>query len=233
VLIFAAMRLEAKALTRALDAAALAARPSRPCPAAPPESGSPASERIRVEVHTIGPGAVRMPAFRSSDIAVIMAGLAGGLDPALRVGDVVIDAPEDVLPSAAIPAGCRRGTIHTSKAVVTTPQGKTELFAKTGALAVDMENDIVRRAAEAAGLPFIGIRAISDEANETLDADMLGLIDKLGRIRPVAVAALLMRRPTSVMALCRLGGNTRLAVRNVTDTVVQVHGNLAINLKPR
>jgi adenosylhomocysteine nucleosidase len=184
-------------------------------------------------VQTIGPRAVHLPTLDPETACVIMAGLAGALDPALQVGDVIIDAPRDLLPDDRLPPGCRRGAIYTSPTLITTPQEKAELFMHSRALAVDMENEAVQLAAALANVPFIGIRAISDTADEALDKEMLGLLDDLGRVRLGAVAALLLRRPSKVAELRRLGAKAELAAGNLAAAVVHVHKELAAHLGRR
>jgi len=124
-----------------------------------------------------------------------MAGFAGALDPALRVGDIVKDDSS--------------GSIYTSKDIVATAAGKAELFRRTGAKAVDMENAIVRQFADRLGIRFIGIRAISDAADEAIDPAILQFIDETGRIRPAALAKGLIQKPAIVPELNRRPGTGR------------------------
>src|SRR3954453_20987309 len=78
-----------------------------------------------VEVRTIGIGAVRVPLeIPQGTGCVILAGFGGALDPALKVGDVVLDWPS----SAAVPppeGPFRTGRIHTSDRIVATPEQKS------------------------------------------------------------------------------------------------------------
>jgi adenosylhomocysteine nucleosidase len=129
-----------------------------------------------------------------------MAGLAGALDPGLKIGDVVMDD------------ATTRGRIYTADHLIATPAEKAALFRQTGALAVDMENAIVRRAAEAAGIPFIGIRAISDTADQAIDPAVLTIADEVGRPKPLAIAMLLIRRPGMAAKLRRLQADSHRAL---------------------
>jgi hypothetical protein len=74
-----------------------------------------------------------------------------------------------------------------------------------------MENAIVRRAAGKAGIPFIGIRAISDRADQSIDPAVLSLVDDLGQPRPLAIAGLLLRKPRMVNELRQLQKQGELA----------------------
>jgi adenosylhomocysteine nucleosidase len=163
-----------------------------------------------VEVHLIGLNATRIPAIAPGTL-VIVAGLAGALDPALRVGDLVLDTPVADLP-AALP--WRLGAIHTADHLITMAADKAALFRQTGAIAVDMEQAAVRRA-----LPnisqIIGLRAISDPADMALDPAVVGMIDSVGRPRPLAVISTLARRPGLIPHLRELNANSKLALRNL------------------
>ena len=64
-----------------------------------------------VSIKVIGIGATRLPPIRAS--RVILAGLAGGLDPELRTGDVIVEPYPPTLP-----LGARGGRMHTSASLV-------------------------------------------------------------------------------------------------------------------
>src|SRR3954454_5641942 len=99
-----------------------------------------------VRVCVIGLRATRVPADVPRDAIHVLAGLAGGLDPALKVGDVVIDAAD---------AAIATGRIHTSPHPITTPVEKAKLFRVTGARAVDMEADRLRQSLDDASARLI------------------------------------------------------------------------------
>ena len=147
-----------------------------------------------VELRVIGPrcgGLSRLDAIEALGI-VIMAGLGGALDPALATGDVVVDERSEL----QAPEGpWRRGVIHTSADLVTTVPQKRALFAETGAQLVDMENAIARAFADRRRVPFIGVRAVSDCADEPVDPAALRWINEAGGLRPGRLAADVCRRP--------------------------------------
>jgi adenosylhomocysteine nucleosidase len=172
----------------------------------------------------VGIGARRLASLAGRDGShVIMAGLGGALDPKLKVGDVVVDT--QVAGAMGLP-GIFYGSIHTVDRVICTVQEKTKLFRQTGALAADMENAILRSAAQVAGVPFIGIRAVSDTADQALDPEILSLIDDVGRPRRLSVAALLLRRPGLMGSLMQLDQQSKqaaaalgAAVRRIIETI--------------
>jgi hypothetical protein len=156
---------------------------------------------LSCDIQLIGMRACRLPAdlAESKPSVIIMAGLAGALDPAAKIGDIFIDDPGGLLGEATTVS-----PIHTADQIIATAAHKAELFRQTGAPAVDMENAIVRRAAEQAAIPFIGIRAISDRADQSIDPVVLSLVDEIGQPRPLAIAGLLIRKPGMVSELRQL-----------------------------
>jgi adenosylhomocysteine nucleosidase len=202
VLILTAVMIEANAVAAALGADCPA--PGRPTVAT--------RDGLSIELHVIGIAGKGLAEVRpqESPTVVIMAGLAGGLDPSLKIGDVVIDGGAGDL--IAMP-DCRRGRIHTTRRVVSAPQDKADLFRTTGASAVDMENDIVREWARGRGAEFIAIRAISDRADQSLDATLLRIVDEWGRPRVPALVRALLSRPSLLTQLLRLGSDSKKAAR--------------------
>ncbi len=189
-----------------------------------PKPGRPARTADAVptvEIHLVGIGAKQMPENLSEPPirGIIMAGLAGALDPKLRVGDVVIDdCPAAFLPEVSF----TRGTIHQAAKIVGTSREKQELYETGGALAVDMESAIVRQAAKKWNVPFVSVRAISDSANESLNPTMVRFIDPFGRVRPLALAGSIIRRPGLIPELLRLGQSARMASDNLAGAVAGI-----------
>jgi adenosylhomocysteine nucleosidase len=178
------------------------------------------------DIHTVGILARHLPRSleKGNAVALVMAGLAGALDPALGVGDVVIDDPQGL---AGPLSEYRHGGIWSADRIVATPAEKAEIFSRTGALAVEMEGARARECAERLGIPYIAVRAISDSAGETLDPSVVGFVDDFGGVRPMRLAAGVLRRPGLIPYLNRLGKNSRIAadrlgiaVRKIVDALV-------------
>lgn len=153
-------------------------------------------------------------------------GIAGGLDPALRPGDLVL--PDIVMsgdgerhaadPSllAALRAVLRPASIaplYGSPRVVAGFADKIALHRRFGCVAVDMESHAVAEAAAAAGLPFIAVRVVADHAARPFPRAVVGSLTADGRQRGGLVAARLLRRPWELPAVIGLGRDYRAAMR--------------------
>src|ERR1700730_3266629 len=129
---------------------------------------------------------------------VISFGVAGGLDPTLKSGDVVVatevlagDARwlaglslnEDLIASMGL--GRRRivtGRLAGAEQVVAARHVKEALHLETGAAAVDMESHIAAEYAANAGLPFAALRVVSDPAHRALPPLAMAAIKPNGDI---------------------------------------------------
>ncbi len=154
-------------------------------------------------------------------------GLAGGLDPALRPGTLLV--PERVVVGnrglrcdsalrARLGEGVASSLLH-SDALVSEAGEKQRLFAATGCASVDMESGIVAVAAEAAGLPFAVLRAVCDPAERTLPAAARLPLHPDGRVRVGALANSILHDPWQLPSLVSLGRDAGLARRMLSNRI--------------
>lgn len=136
-------------------------------------------EEIRVVHLGVGPEAAAEKAARllaeTRPRLLVCAGFAGGLDPRLVTGDLVIaenfSSPELIAncrPQTAETRGCFVGKLVSRDAPVESIVDKAALARETGALAVDMETAAVAEACRVAGVPLLAVRVISDPASVPL-----------------------------------------------------------------
>lgn len=157
--------------------------------------------------------------------AVISFGLAGGLDPALRPGDVLIAdeivagaktwrANHDLASAlqAALNEKALRCRFAGADATVMTPHAKTALRVATNAAAVDMETHIAAEFAESAKLPWGALRAVCDPASRALPPLATAGLKPDGGIDFAATLKSLARDPLQIPALIRTGIDTGIAV---------------------
>ncbi len=149
---------------------------------------------------------------------VLSSGLAGGLDPALPVGTVVVDGDEPLarLLRAALREAVRAPIIG-QDSIAPSTAGKAALRQASGAAAVDMESHVAARVARRRGVPFAAIRVISDAADETLPPAALVGMRPDGGVALAAVLTSLARQPGQLPALIRTGRHAALAHRALRD----------------
>jgi nucleoside phosphorylase len=117
-------------------------------------------------------------------------------------------------PSARHPGAGRRikvGAILGLDRILPSTGEKAEAFARRGTFCVDMESHHVARAAAERGLPFIAVRAISDQAHEALPAVMADFVDDQGETRMSAVLAALILGRVGLGMLLQAGRASRRA----------------------
>ena len=161
---------------------------------------------------------------------LISFGLAGGLDPALRPGVVIVPrvvlSGHEAFGADALLAdrfgGLTGHVILGGGEIAATVAAKRHLHASTGAHAVDLESGSVARVARAAGLPFVAVRAICDPAERSLPPAALIALRPGGRIGLAAVLGSVLARPGQVpglLALARDAAAGRRALVALTDRV--------------
>jgi len=186
-----------------------------------------------VEVGGVGRARAEAAATRLLDCgvkALVSWGLAGGLDPSLEPGTVVI--PEVVVGADGM---CLRADlgwrvrllakiddcVHISTdpilhvdEVITSPNRKRELHERRYAAAVDMESFAVATVAQDAGVPWIVVRAVADTADHELPGAVTEICDVRGRLRVGAVLGLVFR-PRLWPVLITLGRANAAAGRSM------------------
>jgi hopanoid-associated phosphorylase len=159
---------------------------------------------------------------------LISFGLAGGLDPKLVPGSLVL-AEEVVLPegtrlgtelnwwqrcaTALSDMTIHRGAILGYSKPVTGIAQKRYLFKCTGAAAVDMESHAVAIAAQQFGLPLLVTRVVADPADRAIPSLALVGVGKNGEFRPGMVILRLCQQPWALYGLLRLAADSLAALR--------------------
>lgn len=156
-------------------------------------------------------------------------GMAGGLDPTLGAGAIVL--PTEVIGSdgqsfntaqpwrdrlshaVAALAPVRSGRLLTTRRAIGSVADKAELFRDTGAAAVDMESAAVGEVAARHQLPFIAVRVVVDSAADVLPRAVTTAADHEGRLQIWRL--ILALAPNDMAPLIRLARRYRAANRSL------------------
>ena len=135
---------------------------------------------------------------RAVSSCVITCGFAGGLNPALRVGELVFQADDSFSAKTSL---ARPGTFHCAPRVAVMPAEKLTLWQETGADAVEMESGVIRSICRERGIPSATLRVISDAAGDSLPLDFNALMTSEFQMNWGKFAGQLLRRPSKIPEL--------------------------------
>jgi len=165
---------------------------------------------------------------REAPARVIVAGVSGGLDPRLEIGDVrspesVIDAQtgEVFNPTDDAHGGDRQGALVTVARIAGTAADKATLRDTFNADLVDMETSAIAQVCDTQGVPWSCVRAVSDAADDTIPAGIEALVKPDGRPATLPAVAFALTRPHRIPALIRLGRNTKIAAQRLAEQVAK------------
>jgi hopanoid-associated phosphorylase len=169
----------------------------------------------------------RLKALGPDVRGIVSFGLAGALAPIPEVGNALIGTHvvterehyacdpgwsrilRTKLPEAlsVVVAGVEEPAQHMG--------AKKDLFRITGAHAVDMESHVAARFAAERGIPFVVLRAISDDSKRTLPPAALERLSLNGRPRIFAIIRSLLREKSQFGELIRTGREAGAAFRTL------------------
>lgn len=161
--------------------------------------------------------------------AVISIGVSGGLDPALKPGDLVVS--DDVLADDGVryeSDHLLKGVIRKavgdraifadmfgSDAIIQSADHKAALFYNHATKLVDMESHGAAKAAAEAQAPFIAIRAVADPASRALPPAALGAVAPDGSTRVLKTLLETAKAPGQFPALLKLGSDSEKALKTL------------------
>ena len=159
-----------------------------------------------------------MEALAGGAPGIVSFGVAGGLNPSLKTGDVVVQSSELAWCDNLLKTlpGAIAGTVSGCSIMVASVADKANLRSRTGADIVDMESHLVM----ACGLPWAVIRAVSDAAEHALPRAALAGLKADGEPDVGGVLRGLVRRPWELPSLIRTAreaGTALSALRHARD----------------
>ena len=177
------------------------------------------------QIHVCGPGreGIRRWVDQHGEPKgpIVLVGLAGGLDPRLVSGDlVVVDEVVDPHGRVIEPpisrrlriADAKRGRVTTTGRVVASAEAKHALGRTTGAVIVDLESLHFAELSRERDWDWGIIRVVGDPADQAVPGALDRFVDHLGRIRLGVVAGEIFRRPALLGTLRLLARQSRSAL---------------------
>lgn len=189
-------------------------------------------DRIRVAVVQTGVGFARARAATKALIDahsppwILSVGFSGALQPAMKVGDIVVGTSvcdlhgQELANDVHFPEdpdhGLYVGRLLNADEIVRTVEEKQKLAQQFDALAVDLESLAVAQICEAEKRGFMAIRAISDDCSVDLPKEILSILGETGAVRAGAALGAVFKRPESFKEMWKMRGDashaaTRLA----------------------
>ncbi len=178
----------------------------------------------------------------SSAELVLTCGFAGGLNPDLKLGDVIFEAPsrssrresaqikagDKLEPTDVgcyeklISAGAKPVTFFCADRVATTAAEKKKLRDETGADAVEMESAAIHAVCAERGIPCATIRVISDTANEDLPLDFNALAKPDKNLDYGKLLLAVAKSPGKIRALMKLQKQTQFAAERLAEVLAAI-----------
>jgi adenosylhomocysteine nucleosidase len=174
---------------------------------------------------------------------VLTCGFAGGLNPDLKLGEVVF---ETSIPSSSrresaqteignqlepthvgcyeqlVAAGAKPAKFFCTDRIATTVAEKKKLRAETGADAVEMESEAIHAICRKRGIPCATVRVILDTANEDLPLDFNQLAKPDMSLDYSKLALAILKSPGKIGALLKLQKQTRFAAEQLAGVLAKI-----------
>jgi purine-nucleoside phosphorylase len=153
---------------------------------------------------------------------VLTCGFAGGLNPDLKLGDVVFETSDETLRAKLLGAGAKPLKIFCADHIATTVAEKKKLRAETGADAVEMESAAIHAICRERGIPCATVRVISDTADEDLPLDFNALSKPDKNLDFGKLFLAIAKSPGKLPALMQLQKKTKFAAEKLADVLAKI-----------
>jgi adenosylhomocysteine nucleosidase len=175
---------------------------------------------------------------------VLTCGFAGGLNPALKPGEVVFETSfrgssrresaqtgigNQLEPTHVgcyeklLAAGAKPAKFFCTDRIATTVAEKKKLRAETGADAVEMESGAIQAVCRERGIPCATVRVISDTAGEDLPLDFNALAKPDLSLDYGKLVWAIAKSPGKIGALLKLQKKTRFAAERLAEVLVKIN----------
>jgi len=152
---------------------------------------------------------------------VLTCGFAGGLNPMLATGDVIVSTEDAMLRERLLAAGAKSSVFFCASRIATTAAEKQELRRTTGADAVEMESQAIHTVCCEHGIPCATVRVISDPAQVDLPLDFNLLSKPDLSLDYGKLVQAIVKSPGKIPALLRLQKSCRFAAGKLAETLAK------------
>ena len=155
---------------------------------------------------------------------VLTCGFAGGLNPELKIGEVVFEIGnrKSEIGNQFIAAGAKPAKFFCADRIATTVTEKKKLRDETGADAVEMESAAVHAVCRERDIPCATVRVISDTANEDLPLDFNALAKPDKNLDYGKLFLAIARSPGKIGALMELQKKTKFAAEQLAAVLSKI-----------
>ena len=173
---------------------------------------------------------------------VLTCGFAGGLNPDLKLGEVVfetdpffsrsrgnetqtkknLETPHVVSYEKLLAGGAKPAKFFCTDRIAITADEKKRLRAETGADAVEMESAAIYAVCRERGIPCATVRVISDTANEDLPLDFNQLYGPDMSLDYGKLALTILTSPGKIGAVMRLQEQTKLTAGKLAAVLEKI-----------
>jgi adenosylhomocysteine nucleosidase len=160
-----------------------------------------------------------------SPALLLTCGFAGGLDPALQVGDVIFEtsSPDaDSVRAKLLAAGAKPVKIACVDKIASTAAEKKKIRETTGADALEMESATVQDICRERGIPCVTVRVISDTATDDLPLDFNEFLTPDKKVDMAKLMMTVAKKPWKMGALMDLQKKTKLASQRLGEVLQKI-----------
>ena len=154
---------------------------------------------------------------------VLTCGFAGGLNPDLKLGDVIFEIPQPSTFNLQLSTcGAKPAKFFCADRIATTVAEKKKLRDETGADAVEMESAAIYSVCAGQGIPCATVRVISDTAGEDLPLDFNALSKPDKNLDFGKLFLAIARSPGKIGALMELQRKTKFAAQQLAGVLAKI-----------
>ena len=155
---------------------------------------------------------------------VLTCGFAGGLNPDLKLGEVVFELSTHnaQLSTRLLATGAKPATFFCADHIATTVAEKKKLRAETGADAVEMESAAIHAVCRERGILCATVRVISDTVNEDLPLDFNALSKPDKNLDYGKLFLAIAKSPGKIPALMQLQKKTKFAAEQLAAVLEKI-----------